>query len=129
MGIPRDSGRRDATARSAQRQARMHAKRADILTYRASLGQSLRVLSNKRRAQLLVRLNEEGRASVNALARDLGVTPSTIRRDLARLSVDGALVRTYGGAAAGTAPRPEYDPVATSPVSYTHLTLPTILRV
>ncbi|HEX7525582.1 MAG TPA: DeoR family transcriptional regulator, partial [Gaiellaceae bacterium] len=60
-------------------------------------------MSSKRRAQLLVRLNEEGRASVNALARDLGVTPSTIRRDLARLSVDGALVRTYGGAAAGTA--------------------------
>jgi len=103
MGIPRDSGRRDATARSAQQQARGHAKRAGILTYRASLGQSLRVLSSKRRAQLLVRLNEEGRASVNALARDLGVTPSTIRRDLARLSVDGALVRTYGGAAAGTA--------------------------
>ena len=34
------------------------------------------------------------------LARDLGVTRSTIRRDLARLSADGALVRTYGGAAA-----------------------------
>ena len=34
------------------------------------------------------------------LARDLGVTPSTIRRDLVRLARDGALVRTYGGAAA-----------------------------
>jgi DeoR family transcriptional regulator of aga operon len=58
------------------------------------------MLSSTRRSQLLARLNEEGRASVDMLARDLGVTRSTIRRDLARLSADGALVRTYGGAAA-----------------------------
>jgi len=58
-------------------------------------------LSRERRSQLLARLNEEGHASVDALARDLDVTPSTIRRDLARLAADGALVRTYGGAAAG----------------------------
>ena len=60
------------------------------------------MLSSSRRSQLLARLNEEGRARVDVLARDLGVTPSTIRRDLARLSADGALVRTYGGAAAGS---------------------------
>jgi DeoR/GlpR family transcriptional regulator of sugar metabolism len=60
------------------------------------------MLSIDRRAQLLDRLNEEGRASVDALARDLGVTPSTIRRDLARLAADGALVRTYGGASVGS---------------------------
>jgi DeoR/GlpR family transcriptional regulator of sugar metabolism len=71
------------------------------LTFRATLGQDLRVLSSIRRTQLLIRLNEEGRASVDVLARDLGVTPSTIRRDLARLSADGAVVRTYGGAAVG----------------------------
>ncbi len=47
----------------------------------------------------MLRLREDGRASVTALAKDLGVTPSTIRRDLARLEVDGTLVRTYGGAA------------------------------
>jgi DeoR/GlpR family transcriptional regulator of sugar metabolism len=45
------------------------------------------------------RLREDGRASVDVLARDLGVTPSTIRRDLARLADEGTLVRTYGGAA------------------------------
>jgi DeoR/GlpR family transcriptional regulator of sugar metabolism len=61
------------------------------------------MLSSERRAKVLVRLDEDGRASVGALARDLGVTPSTIRRDLARLAADGALVRTFGGAAAGAA--------------------------
>lgn len=59
------------------------------------------MLSRDRRLQLVARLDEEGRASVEALARDLRVSPSTIRRDLARLAADGALVRTYGGAAAG----------------------------
>jgi len=52
-----------------------------------------------RRSQLIRRLREDGRVSVATLARDLGVTESTIRRDLARLADDGALVRTYGGAA------------------------------
>lgn len=66
------------------------------------------MLSTERRSQLLARLNETGRASVDMLARDLGVTPSTIRRDLARLSADGALVRTYGGAATG-ASAPAHD--------------------
>ncbi len=66
--------------------------------------------SSDRRTRLLARLDEEGRASVDALAHELGVTPSTIRRDLARLSADGTLVRTYGGAAAGS-PAPGRDPL------------------
>ena len=76
----------------------------------------LRMLSTARRAQLLARLDEDGRASVGALARDLGVTPSTVRRDLARLAADGALIRTYGGAAVGTqAPgRDRHDPLLAS---------------
>jgi len=65
--------------------------------------------SSARRARLLVRLDEDGRASVASLARDLGVTPSTVRRDLARLAAGGALIRTYGGATAGTA-APGRDP-------------------
>lgn len=68
-----------------------------------------------RSSRLIRRLREDGRASVATLARDLGVTPSTIRRDLARLADDGTLVRTYGGAAligtAATAP-PRGDPAA-----------------
>jgi DeoR/GlpR family transcriptional regulator of sugar metabolism len=61
------------------------------------------MLSVDRQAQLLARLREDGQARVEVLARDLGVTPSTIRRDLTRLANDGALVRTYGGAAVSTA--------------------------
>ncbi len=48
--------------------------------------------------RLLDRIGSDGRVSVETLARDLGVTPSTIRRDLARLANDGRIVRTYGGA-------------------------------
>ena len=59
--------------------------------------------SNFRRARLLARLREDGQASVATLARDLDVTPSTVRRDLTRLARDGVLVRTYGGAAASAA--------------------------
>jgi DeoR/GlpR family transcriptional regulator of sugar metabolism len=68
-----------------------------------------------RRSQLIRRLSEDGRASVATLARDLGVTPSTIRRDLARLADDGTLLRTYGGAALaapGRAPATPRDPAA-----------------
>ena len=78
------------------------------LTFCASQAHDARVLSTSRRAQVLARLDEDGRASVHALARDLGVTPSTIRRDLARLAADGTLVRTYGGAAVRSA-KPERD--------------------
>ena len=52
-----------------------------------------------RRTQLLDRLRARGHASVAELARGMGVTSSTIRRDLRRLERDGRLLRTYGGAA------------------------------
>lgn len=39
-----------------------------------------------------------GTVPVATLSRELGLGPSSIRRDLHRLSVDGRLVRTYGGA-------------------------------
>jgi DeoR/GlpR family transcriptional regulator of sugar metabolism len=53
----------------------------------------------ERRARLVEHLRADGRASVSDLATRLGVTPSTIRRDLGRLAREGRLVRTYGGAA------------------------------
>ena len=56
-------------------------------------------MSRRSRGDLLLdRIGSDGRVSVRGLARDLGVTPSTIRRDLARLARDGRIVRTYGGA-------------------------------
>lgn len=57
-----------------------------------------RMSRTSRRDLLLDRIGLDGRVSVGKLARDLGVTPSTIRRDLARLARDGRIVRTYGGA-------------------------------
>ena len=53
----------------------------------------------ERRTQLLDRLRAHGQASVAELAHGMGVTSSTIRRDLRQLERDGRLLRTYGGAA------------------------------
>lgn len=59
----------------------------------------MRRMSRTSRGDLLLdRIGSDGRVSVGGLARDLGVTPSTIRRDLARLARDGRIVRTFGGA-------------------------------
>lgn len=66
----------------------------------------------ERRARLVEHLRADGRVSVAELAGGLGVTPSTIRRDLQRLAREGRLVRTYGGAAlpaAGLLPA-RFDP-------------------
>ncbi|MGD8149705.1 DeoR/GlpR family DNA-binding transcription regulator [Ornithinimicrobium sp. Y1694] len=46
----------------------------------------------------LVRLIRRGTTRVEDLARDVGVSESTVRRDLTRLESDGELSRTYGGA-------------------------------
>lgn len=66
----------------------------------------------ERRTRLVEQLRQDGHASVPGLAAELGVTPSTIRRDLDRLAREGRVVRTYGGAAlaAGLARLPDADP-------------------
>ncbi|WP_245554694.1 DeoR/GlpR family DNA-binding transcription regulator [Novispirillum itersonii] len=53
--------------------------------------------SRQRRALLLAAL-ESGEADVAGLALRFGVSPSTVRRDLQRLSEENAVRRTYGGA-------------------------------
>ena len=53
-----------------------------------------------RREQIVSLASETGLASVDDLATRFGVTASTIRRDLAHLSIEGRLARTYGGAIA-----------------------------
>jgi DeoR/GlpR family transcriptional regulator of sugar metabolism len=51
------------------------------------------------RRDLIVQMAaSNGLASVEELSAKLGVTPSTIRRDLALLTAQGKLARTYGGA-------------------------------
>jgi len=56
------------------------------------------VRAAEREDRVLSLLRARGRASVEDLASEVGVTTSTIRRDLQRLSHGGRVVRTYGGA-------------------------------
>lgn len=61
-------------------------------------------VGTRERRDRIVRLaTETGLASVEELSQMFGVTPSTIRRDLALLTSDGRLARTYGGAIAVSA--------------------------
>jgi DeoR/GlpR family transcriptional regulator of sugar metabolism len=78
------------------------------------MAHSVGMRDRERRVQLLELLRHDGQASVGSLADGLGVTASTIRRDLDRLAREGRLVRTHGGAAlagarAGAAPDPQRD--------------------
>lgn len=54
--------------------------------------------NTRRRHRRLLTLLRAGTTHVDDLARSLGVSPSTVRRDLGRLGHDGAVTRTYGGA-------------------------------
>ena len=62
--------------------------------------------SQVRRAEILRLAKTSGLAGVDDLAELFGVTASTIRRDLAQLTAEGVLARTYGGAIA-VDPHPE----------------------
>ncbi|MEU6351880.1 DeoR/GlpR family DNA-binding transcription regulator [Streptomyces sp. NPDC047072] len=59
--------------------------------------------SQARRDRIVHLATTTGLASVEELSQLFGVTASTIRRDLAKLTTDGRLARTYGGAMALTA--------------------------
>ncbi len=56
------------------------------------------MLPDRRHSQILRRVRADGSVSVATLAADLGVSASTIRRDLQLLNADGALRRVRGGA-------------------------------
>lgn len=62
--------------------------------------------SQVRRTEIVRLAQTAGLADVEALAARFGVTASTIRRDLAQLTAEGLLARTYGGAIA-LDPHPE----------------------
>lgn len=55
-------------------------------------------LPSARRAHVLSALARDGIVSVSQLAVDLGVTPVTLRRDLAQMEEEGLLTRVHGGA-------------------------------
>src|SRR5688500_12692176 len=54
--------------------------------------------ATKQRHDALVSLLRSGIDGVETLAQRVGVSPSTVRRDLARLQAEGRIARTYGGA-------------------------------
>jgi DeoR/GlpR family transcriptional regulator of sugar metabolism len=54
--------------------------------------------ATQERHKALVSLLEQGVAAVDTLASKVGVSPSTVRRDLSRLEREGRIARTYGGA-------------------------------
>ncbi|WP_031470717.1 DeoR/GlpR family DNA-binding transcription regulator [Sciscionella sediminilitoris] len=56
------------------------------------------MIQHRRRAEIVRRLRCSGPLSAAALAGSLGVSASTIRRDLAELSKQGTLTRVHGGA-------------------------------
>ncbi|MGW0817394.1 DeoR/GlpR family DNA-binding transcription regulator [Streptomyces viridiviolaceus] len=57
-----------------------------------------------RRERIVTLAQDTGLTGVDELSERFAVSPSTIRRDLAKLTADGRLARTYGGAMALTAP-------------------------
>lgn len=59
--------------------------------------QQLRV-KHERHEFILDRVNEEGRIYVTELAKELDITPETIRRDLTELEEKQELIRIHGGA-------------------------------
>ncbi|MEU8268463.1 DeoR/GlpR family DNA-binding transcription regulator [Sphaerisporangium sp. NPDC049002] len=59
------------------------------------------MLQHVRHAEIMARVRLAGATSVRDLAAQLGVSPSTIRRDLEILDRDGTLTRVRGGALAG----------------------------
>lgn len=56
------------------------------------------MLAKERQTKILTRLHEAGAARVDELARNFDVAEETIRRDLDKLSREGRLIRTHGGA-------------------------------
>jgi DeoR family fructose operon transcriptional repressor len=56
------------------------------------------VFATERHQQILGRARADGRVDVSALARELDVTPETVRRDLSVLERHGLVRRVHGGA-------------------------------
>ena len=58
------------------------------------------MLADKRHSKILGIVNDEGSATVGDLAERIGISESTIRRDLAQLADAGKLNKVHGGAVA-----------------------------
>lgn len=80
-----------------------HHKISRILSIRRCSLLKKQSKKTRRQAEILDALKLDPTKRVHELARDLDVSPETIRRDLAELDAEGSIRRTYGGAVrAGT---------------------------
>lgn len=68
------------------------------------------MIAAQRRARILDRVRVEGAAAIADLAEAIGVSPSTVRRDLDYLMREGYLVRSHGGAMLAEAARTAFEP-------------------
>lgn len=58
------------------------------------------MLQNERQEKILDRLRQNGSVKVTVLAKDMGISESTIRRDINELDRQGRLKKVFGGAVA-----------------------------
>ncbi len=68
------------------------------------------LLPGRRRALILEQVRRRGAAAIHELAEAVGVSLSTVRRDLDYLTTRGYLARTHGGALIEHAPAATYEP-------------------
>lgn len=68
------------------------------------------MIAAHRQALILEELRREGAGSISALAGKIGVSPSTIRRDLEFLTEGGYIVRSHGGAILKEPHRTTFEP-------------------
>jgi DeoR family transcriptional regulator of aga operon len=68
------------------------------------------MIAAQRRALILDHFRQSGGDSIAALAHTIGVSPSTIRRDLDFLTEGGYLTRSHGGAMLSEASRTTFEP-------------------
>ncbi|RSM83128.1 DeoR/GlpR transcriptional regulator [Kibdelosporangium aridum] len=70
------------------------------------------MLPQRRHAEILRCLTQDGSASVTALCEQLATSPATIRRDLIWLEREGVLTRVHGGAVLAPSHERPFDRVA-----------------
>ncbi|MFO1068309.1 MAG: DeoR/GlpR family DNA-binding transcription regulator [Geminicoccaceae bacterium] len=68
------------------------------------------MIAAQRRALILEQVRAHGGASINELAAGIGVSLSTVRRDLDYLTEEGYLVRSHGGALLAEPQRSTFEP-------------------
>jgi DeoR family transcriptional regulator of aga operon len=83
---------------------------APVPPFRPSVADRPPLIPAARQARILDHLKSRGVVAIAELAAAIGVSPSTVRRDLDQLAAVGQLRRTHGGAVALGAARTTFEP-------------------